>query len=220
MHFERAKRTAAQKRYAGLQFVNCGRARYQWEQFIDVQPGTEERTQIAPDVVARARCDRAAFGEIYDHYLPRVYAFCRLYSGSQEEAEDLTAQTFERALQAIHRYDERGAPLSSWLLRIAANAANDRHRRGRDRLRRAPLLNLDHATGWLHEWEQTYWLRGHVRALPPDQQEVVRLRFYEDQPFAAVASRMGRSEGAVKQLLRRALATLQVRLMEEAAADV
>jgi RNA polymerase sigma factor (sigma-70 family) len=84
----------------------------------------------------------------------------------------------------------------------------------------APLLDLDHATTWLHQWEQTYWLRGHVRSLPADQQEVVRLRFYEDQPFAEVASRMGRSEGAVKQLLRRALATLQVRLREEAAADV
>jgi RNA polymerase sigma-70 factor, ECF subfamily len=153
-------------------------------------------------VVARARRDRAAFGEIYDYYLPRVYAFCRLYSASQEEAEDLIAQTFERALQAIHRYDERGAPLSSWLLRIAANAAKDRHRRSWDRLNRVPVLNLDHATSWPHKWEQTYWLRGHVKALPLDQQEVVRLRFYEDQPFAAVASHMGRSEGAVKQLLR------------------
>lgn len=187
---------------------------------MDGPVGTEQRTQVPLDVIERARHDRTAFGELYDHYLPRVYAFCRLHSVSREEAEDLTAQTFEHALRSIGRYDQRNLPFSAWLLRIAANAAKDRGRRAGNRFVRAPLLDLDGTTSWLHEWEQTYWLRGHVGALPPDQQEVVRLRFYEDQPFAAVAARMGRTEGAVKQLLRRALATLQVRLMEEAAADV
>ncbi len=187
---------------------------------MDVQVGPERRTQVSLDVIERARTDRAAFGEIYDHYLPRVYAFCRLYSGTREEAEDLTAQTFENALRAIQRYDHRGLPLSAWLLRIAANATRDRSRRSARGFMHAPLLNLDATTSWLHEWEQTYWLRGHVTALPPDQQEVVRLRFYEDQPFADVAARMGRTEGVVKQLLRRALTTLQLRLVEEAALDV
>ncbi len=187
---------------------------------MEVQAGAERRAQISPDVIERARTDRAAFGEIYDHYLPRVYAFCRLQSGTREEAEDLTAQTFEQALRAIRRYDYRGLPLSAWLIRIAANAAKDRSRRSSRGFLHASSLSLDGTTSWLHEWEQTYWLRGHVTALPPDQQEVVRLRFYEDQPFATVAARMGRTEGAVKQLLRRALATLQARLVEEASADV
>jgi RNA polymerase sigma-70 factor (ECF subfamily) len=59
----------------------------------------------------------------------------------------------------------------------------------------------------------------HVAALPADQREVVRLRFYEDQRFADVARRMGRSEGAVKQLLRRALRALRLQLREEADED-
>ncbi len=187
---------------------------------MDAQQGGERRSQVSPDVIARARHDRAAFGEIYDHYLPRVYAFCRLHSASREEAEDLTAHTFECALDAIGRYDDRGLPLSAWLLRIAANAATDRSRRAGNRADHTRLLELHQTTNGLRQWEQTYWLRGHVEALPADQQQVVHLRFYEDQSFAEVASRMGRSEGAVKQLLRCALATLQVRLMEETAVDV
>jgi len=77
---------------------------------MDVQQGGERRSQVSPDVIARARHDRAAFGEIYDHYLPRVYAFCRLHSASREEAQDLTAHSFERALDAIHGGLEGGSP--------------------------------------------------------------------------------------------------------------
>src|SRR5436309_2066983 len=111
---------------------------------MDAHVETGRRTQISSDVVERARHDRAAFGEIYDHYLPRVYAFCRLYSASEEDAEDLTAQTFEQALRAIQRYDQRGLPLSAWLLRIAANAAKDRSRRSGNRLVHAvPALDFD-----------------------------------------------------------------------------
>lgn len=172
------------------------------------------RDEASPELIERSRTDREAFGELYDCYLPRVYAFCRRYCDSREEAEDLTALTFERALAAITRYHQRDVPFSRWLLRIAANAIIDRSRRkGRAREVResVELLRDD---GHLEAWEEAYWLRGHVEALPNDQREVVRLRFYEDQRFQDVAARMGRSEGAVKQLLRRALRTLHARMKE------
>ncbi len=176
----------------------------------------EMRVEAPREIIERARKDRAVFGELYDHYLPRVYAFCRIYSGTREEAEDLTAQTFERALVAIGRYEDRGAPFSSWLLRIAANAATDRARKQG----RAVVPHEDargYEEGRLREFEEAFWLRGHLATLPADQQEVVRLRFYEDRSFLDVAARMGRSEGAVKQLLRRALKSLNARIQEEAA---
>jgi len=177
-------------------------------------------------VIARARHDRAAFAALYDFYLSRIYAFCMVHSSSREEAEDLTAQTFERALVAIERYEDRGVPFSRWLLRIAANAAADRGRR-------TPKLALPHDGGagddttggggergpvdhWVEEWEKADWLEAHLAALPGDQRQVVRLRFYDDQDFRGVATAMGRSEGAVKQLLRRALGALRQRIHEEA----
>jgi RNA polymerase sigma-70 factor, ECF subfamily len=177
------------------------------------------RDEAPGELIRRAGQDRVAFGQVYDHYLPRVYAFCRKYSQNREDAEDLTAEVFEKALAAISRYEDRGVPFSAWLLRIAANCITDRSRR-----RQAPLLT-DHdlaqlrEDSFLHGWEQTYWLHVHVMSLPPDQREVVRRRFYDDQPFADISRQMGRSEGAVKQLLRRALRALNHRLAQERAED-
>jgi RNA polymerase sigma-70 factor, ECF subfamily len=186
------------------------------------------RAEAEAELIARARHDREAFGEIYDLYVHRVYAFCLGHSASREEAEDLTAQTFERALTAIGRYEARGVPFSAWLLRIAANAAVDRARRGN----RVILLTADRppdewdhqpaqalAEQWVERWERAAWLRGHLITLPEDQQRAVRLRFYEDRALLDVATHMGRSEGAVKQLLQRALRALRVRLEQEAMAD-
>jgi RNA polymerase sigma-70 factor (ECF subfamily) len=181
---------------------------------------TETRIEASPTLVERARHDRAAFGEIYDLYLPRVYAFCRIHSATREEAEDLTAQTFQQALAAVRRYEERGLPFSAWLLRIAANVVADRARRARHVTVAPDELDLVPGESRLENFERAVWLRTHLEALPADQREVVRLRFYEDRSFRDVAERMGRSEGAVKQLLRRALKALHVRMQqEETAAD-
>jgi len=174
------------------------------------------RDDISPDPLQRARGgDREAFGRLYDHYLPRVYAFCRRHVERREDAEDLTAQTFEKALAAIDRYEDRGSSFSSWLIRIAANTVVDRARRGSEvRLTEEEIERLGDE-GFLRAWEEAYWLRGHIVALPDDQREVIRQRFFEDKAFKDVAVEMGRSEGAVKQLLRRALAGLAHRMRRE-----
>jgi len=176
---------------------------------------TYRSTDAPPELVARARYDRGAFGDLYDQYLPRVYGFCRKYSETREEAEDLTAETFERALVGISRYEDRNLPFSSWLLRIAHNVIlNHARRAGRvTDLSDNPALISDDS--YLEAWEEAHWLRMHVQQLPHDQQEVVRLRFYEDQRFQDIAARMDRSEGAVKQLLRRALQGLYLRIQQE-----
>ncbi len=161
--------------------------------------------------------------------MARIYAFCATHSASREEAEDLTAHTFERALGAIARYEERGQPFSAWLLRIAANAAANRARRPAAVPLRADgafasfedeaAARESAAESWIEEWECADWIEQHLAALPTDGQRVVRLRFYDDLSFDAVATRMGRSEGAVKQLLRRTLTVLRARLHEEAVGD-
>jgi RNA polymerase sigma-70 factor (ECF subfamily) len=186
------------------------------------------RAEAPPELIARARHDRAAFGELYHLYFRRVYLFCALHSRTREEAEDLTAQTFERALAAIERYEERGRPFSAWLLRIAAHAAADRARHVPPRVVEAHEASAqEDASGtepsqaeeWAEQWELASWLRTHVAALPDDQRRVVQLRFYDGRSVAEVAEQLGRSEGAVKQLLRRALTALRARIDEEARSD-
>jgi len=191
---------------------------------VQGEEGSPRRVEAPPALVAQARTDRAAFGQIYDLYVRRVYAFCALGGRSREEAEDLTAQTFERALRAIGRYEERGVPFSAWLLRIAAHVVADRARRAEPLDAAAPLDDDDEAAAdaapdWAEEWTLATWLRGRLAALPEDQRRVVQLRYYEDRSFGDVAARMDRSENAVKQLLRRALAALRVQVHEEVVDD-
>jgi RNA polymerase sigma-70 factor, ECF subfamily len=176
------------------------------------------------DLIERARHDRLAFGEIYDLYLRRVYAFCLSRSKDQDVAEDLTSQTFERALSAIARYQQRGAPMSSWLLRIAANLIADRGRQsgrfvllGDDQL---PENHLDapaepQPEEWVLEWERAAWLRQHISTLPADQQRAVRMRFWEGHSVAEVGQKLGRNENATKQLLHRAVVNLRGKIGQE-----
>ena len=89
-----------------------------------------EHREADTALITRARADTAAFGEIYDLYVQRVFQFCVAHSRSREDAQDLTAETFTRALQALQRppgqpggYEDRGVPFSAFLLRIAARLA-------------------------------------------------------------------------------------------------
>jgi RNA polymerase sigma-70 factor (ECF subfamily) len=82
-------------------------------------------------LVADARVDAAAFGELYDFYLPRIYGFIARRIEDREAAEDLTATTFERALGAIRREDFRNASFGGFLYRVATNAVVDHARRQR-----------------------------------------------------------------------------------------
>jgi RNA polymerase sigma-70 factor, ECF subfamily len=182
--------------------------------------------EIEPAVIQRARTDRTAFGDLYDFYLPHVHAFCHAHTPTREDAEDMTAQTFERALAAIGRYENRGVPFSAWLLRIAANAIADLYRRRG----RAPLVLLgdnpipEAALGsastnltdvLVERWEDAGRLLAHVATLPPDQQEAVTLRYMRDQSVHEIARRMDRSDAAVRQLLSRAVRGLRLRLKQE-----
>lgn len=179
--------------------------------------------------IERAKRDPAAFGDLYRLYLRRIYAFCLAHSAARDEAEDLTAQTFERALRALPRYQSRGAPLSSWLFRIASNLVVDQGRR------RGRTINLgdepvpepvdsrqaDNLPAVLVErWERAGTLSAYIASLPADQQLAIQFRYGEDQTVPEVAARMGRSEGATKQLLRRALRSLRERLEYEGVTDV
>jgi RNA polymerase sigma-70 factor, ECF subfamily len=178
-----------------------------------------ERQEAPAELVERARHDREGFGELYDFYVGRIFAFCRLHSASRQEAEALTARTFERALNFLSRYEGRVA-FSGWLLRIASSAITDRGRKASrlpNLFRRAPPREEEER---VRQWEHAYRLRSHLATLPEEQQEVARLRFYEDQSFIAVAASMGRTEPAVRQLLRRALRSLRLQMEEGRAVDV
>lgn len=196
---------------------------------MQVRAAPGSRTEAWPDLIERARHDRAAFGELYDLYLNRVFAFCLTLTRDRNEAEDLTAHTFERALKNIARYESRGVPMSSWLFRIAANLATDRARKkgkvvnlgddpipedGHDAPR---VLNPEEQ---VVQWERARYLRELLDALPEDQRRALRLRYFESRNLAEIADAIGRNENATKQLLHRAVENLRRRMRGEALSDV
>jgi RNA polymerase sigma-70 factor (ECF subfamily) len=128
-----------------------------------------------------------------------------VHSSSREEAEDLTSQTFERALAAIDRYQPRGAPFSQWLYRIAANLAIDRARRKGGAVMIADAVlpvagqpdRAPQPPELVERWELANWLLDRISNLPSEQQRAVQLRFWKERSFAEIGETMGRSEPAL-----------------------
>ncbi len=177
--------------------------------------------EASVELIARAGHEADAFGDIYRMYVRRVFAFCLAHSGSRELAEDVTSQTFERALRNIGQYQDRGVPLSHWLLRIAANGIAEQLRRPRSVTLSGdvassvsrPLDDLD--PGELVDlWEWSELLQAHIGTLTVNQQRVLRLRFWDDRPLQQIAVELGCRPDAARQLLHRAIDALRKRVLQ------
>jgi RNA polymerase sigma-70 factor, ECF subfamily len=158
--------------------------------------------------------DLEAFGILYERYVDRIFNYIYYRTGNVNDAEDLTARVFQRALHHIGTYTDRGVPFSAWLYRIAhnlvANWHRDRSRKQEIPLNEAPLLSkgdLPEST-LVRTQEQDALLRM-IRSLPPDRQQLLILKFVDHLSNAEIGSIMGRSEGAVKSLYHRTLLFLR-----------
>jgi RNA polymerase sigma-70 factor, ECF subfamily len=173
-----------------------------------------------PDLpaVRAAQADRAAFETLYRRYLDRVYAYAFYQLGDHHEAEDATERTFLAALRSLPRYEDRGATFRSWLFRIAHNTiANARRSRYRQRTEPLPET-LEHAApdadpaGLVSRADE---LRAVLRALdhlPLERRQVVLLRFVDGLSSREIGQVLGRSAGAVRVLLHRALREMESEL--------
>ena len=165
---------------------------------------TEERL-----LVEAAQEDPRRFGDLYEVHFELVYAFVVKRVGDRDLAEDVTSEVFHRALSKIKEFEWRGAPFSSWLVRIAANAIADRVKRAS-----REVVGIEDPDGIaaepaLAEAEQTAGLFKLVEDLPEDQKQVIRLRFSEGKSIREIAQGMKKSEGAIKQLQFRGLEKLR-----------
>jgi RNA polymerase sigma-70 factor (ECF subfamily) len=160
--------------------------------------------------VDAARRDPGQFGHLYEAHFERVYAYVARRVKGREEVEDLTSEVFRRALANLRGFENRGAPFSAWLLRIAANAVVDRARRARTAL--TPLDVPEPSEPERIEAADRARLFRAVATLPSEQRRVIELRFAEERSIAEIAAALGKSEGAVKQLQLRALRGLRKQL--------
>jgi RNA polymerase sigma-70 factor, ECF subfamily len=162
------------------------------------------------------------FTELYRAHLRDVYSYAYYRIGNHHDAEDLTEQTF---LQAYRHFDRAvresdGRPLRPWLIRIAHNlAANyyrDRSRRPQTQLEDAAILPSPQSTEQVvEEREEVQEVLSGVSNLPEDRREALIMRFALGMDNREIARALGRSEGATKVLIHRAIKQLEQGLKEE-----
>ena len=178
---------------------------------------------LDPDrsLVRAAQVDPARFDALYRKYVAQVYSLAYHELGDHHEAEDVTERTFLLVLGALPRFreeapDEAGPEASTfrvWLFRIARNVVAN-HRRALRRRPTAPLAAAE-LTSAQDDLESGVVARADASAawaavgrLPGDRRRAVILRFVEEMSTAEIAGVLGRSEGAVRVLLHRALRTV------------
>jgi RNA polymerase sigma-70 factor (ECF subfamily) len=156
------------------------------------------------------------FAELYRTHLRDIYSYAYYRVGNHHDAEDLTEQTFLQAYRHFERAqrESRGRPLRPWLIRIAHNLAANLYR---DRSRK-PVSQIDDTTALsaLHTTEELVEDRDElsrvlagVRQLPDDRREALIMRFALGMDNREIARALGRSDGATKVLIHRAIKQLE-----------
>lgn len=157
--------------------------------------------------------DSEAFGQLYDHYVTGIFKFIYYRVGSRQFAEDLTSETFMRALRSIQRFTWQGRDFGAWLTTIARNLVADHHKSGRSRLEFVtddlPETHTESGTEATVIRQMTdEQLFDAINTLSEEQRDCVLMRFIQELTVAQTAAALGRSEGAVKQLQFRAVRNL------------
>jgi RNA polymerase sigma-70 factor (ECF subfamily) len=158
--------------------------------------------------------DTEAFGQLYDHYHVSVYRFLYYRLGSVPLAEDLTAETFFRALRSMSSFRWQGKDFGAWLMTIARNLTTDHFKAGRTRLESTTedMSTLDTTTdgpeGAVLTSLTNEALLAALSELPTEQRECLVMRFLQGLSIAETAEVLGRSAGAVKQLQLRGVRNL------------
>jgi len=169
---------------------------------------------------SKAELDRA-FEELYRDHLRDVYSYAYYRVGNHHDAEDLTEQAFLQAYRHFERArrESNGRPLRPWLIRIAHNLASNYHR---DRARR-PQAALDaieppshpHGTEQIVEGrEELRLVIERLDRLPNDRRDALIMRFALGMSNREIARALGRTDGATKVLIHRAIKQLEEEMKE------
>lgn len=195
---------------------------------VPIEPEVEATDIVAPTVtnedeavlVERARTNPEAFGQLYEMYVERVYSYIYHRVGNVQDAEDLTARTFYRALEKLDTYEDRGLPFSAWLFRIAHNLVANWHR---DHSRRQ-VFSLDKL--WWRSSdearpEQTVEANAErtelwdaINRLPEERRNLLLYKLNTTLSNLEIGELMNKSESAIKSLYFRTLAALRKDLEE------
>ncbi len=185
------------------------------------EPDADEGRRLIALVELARGGDAEAFGLLYDHYQGSVYRFLFYRTRSSTLAEDLTSETFFRALRNMQNFRWQGKDFGAWLMTIARNLATDHFKAGRTRLEMTTEDMGQHddategpETAVLASLTNEILLEALTR-LPNEQRDCLVMRFLQGMSIAETAAVLGRSDGAVKQLQLRGVRNLAKLMPEE-----
>jgi RNA polymerase sigma-70 factor, ECF subfamily len=181
----------------------------------DVDDATDDtQTRIVALVELAKQGDAEAFGQLYDNYVSTIYRYIYYRVGGHALAEDLTSETFLRALRSLTSFRWQGRDFGAWLVTIARNLVADHFKSGRFRLEVATgeILDYDSAADGPEDdvlaMLTNEALVTALKKLGTDQQECLVLRFLNGLSVTETARVLGKSDGAIKQLQLRAIRNL------------
>ncbi len=165
-------------------------------------------------LLARAQTSAAGFGEMFDAYYDRIYAYAYRRVGSRDQAEDLAAAVFEDALRGIKRLRWQGKPLAAWLYRIAARRVADFYRA---RKNDAPLdefahISTDGIGDALERDDERAAVRRGLQKLNAAEREIIRLVYFDELDGDTIASLLNLTKSNVYVRTHRALKKLEATL--------
>src|SRR5438445_12970194 len=177
-------------------------------------PPARDSTAETRRLVERAQQgDRDALEDLYLLHFDRIYSYLHMSVGNRHDAEDLTTQVFLKMLESVGTFRWRSAPFSAWLFRIAHNLAMDHFRANKRWQPEEEVPEPDPGEGSAAE-EEAFESIGRqsmlelIQKLSHEQQQVLTLKFVFNFSNAEAATILDKTEGAIKSLQHRALASL------------
>jgi len=164
------------------------------------------------DVVAAVAGDRNAFGRLYDLHIRDIYDFVYYKTHHRETAQDLTSQTFMKALRSISSFDANQASFKTWLYTIARRTVIDHYRKTKPTLDIEDAFDLADDTDIerdVHLSQLMDQVQPLLAQLTAQQREIVLLRLWQGKSYEEIADIVGKSESACKMLFSRTMRVLQ-----------
>jgi RNA polymerase sigma-70 factor (ECF subfamily) len=177
------------------------------------------------ELVTQAQKSPDAFAKLYDQYYPKIFGYVLRRSANIEAAQDITSETFLKALGKLWQFRWRNVSFSSWLYKIASNETNQYFRKAEYKksisleelqeqgfeLRSPdePESELIEAQEELKQHQDFLEIQERITRLPAKYQEVIALRFFEKKQINEIAELLGKREGTIKSLLHRAIEKLR-----------
>jgi RNA polymerase sigma-70 factor (ECF subfamily) len=177
------------------------------------------------ELVRQAQKAPDAFGKLYDQYYPKIFGYVLRRTANLEAAQDITSETFLKALKKLWQFRWRNISFSSWLYKIATNEINQCFRKAEykksislEELQEQgfepisphdPESELIEAQEKLKQHRDFLEIQEKLVRLPAKYQEVIALRFFEQKQIKEIGEILGKKEGTIKSLLHRAVEKLR-----------